>query len=44
MLKGKDVINTAQFSLQELDLIMNAAANFESKSKMETLSEIWKVK
>ncbi len=29
MLKGKDIINTTQFSLQELDLIMNTATNFE---------------
>jgi len=33
MLKGKDIINTAQFSLQELDLIMNTAANFEKRVK-----------
>ncbi len=33
MLKGKDVINTAQFSLQELDLIMNTAASFEKQVK-----------
>lgn len=33
MLKGKDIINTAQFSLQELDLIMNAAAGFEKRVK-----------
>jgi len=33
MLKGKDIINTAQFSLQELDLIMNTAASFEKQVK-----------
>lgn len=33
MLKGKDIINTAQFSLQELDLIMNTAAGFEKRVK-----------
>ncbi|MBE3127914.1 MAG: aspartate carbamoyltransferase, partial [Candidatus Atribacteria bacterium] len=33
MLKGKDVINTAQFSLQELGLIMDTAANFEEQVK-----------
>jgi len=33
MLKGKDILNTAQFSLQELNLIMNTAANFEKKVK-----------
>jgi aspartate carbamoyltransferase len=33
MLKGKDIINTAQFSLQELDLIMNTAASFEKRVK-----------
>ena len=33
MLKGKDILNTAQFSLQELDLIMNTAANFEKRVK-----------
>ena len=31
MLKGKDIINTAQFSLQELNLIMNTSANFEKR-------------
>lgn len=29
MLKGKDIINTVQFSIQELNLIMNTAANYE---------------
>ena len=33
MLKGKDILNTAQFSLQELNLIMNTAANFERRVK-----------
>lgn len=33
MLKGKDIINTSQFSLPELDLIMNTAANFEKQVK-----------
>lgn len=33
MLKGKDILNTAQFSPQELNLIMNAAANFEKQVK-----------
>jgi len=33
MLKGKDILNTAQFSLQELDLIMNTAATFEKQVK-----------
>lgn len=33
MLKGKDILNTAQFSLQELNSIMNAAANFERRVK-----------
>ncbi|GAI30050.1 unnamed protein product, partial [marine sediment metagenome] len=33
MLKGKDIINTAQFSPQELGLIMDTAANFEEQVK-----------
>jgi len=33
MLKGKDILNTAQFSPQELNLIMNTAANFEKQVK-----------
>ena len=33
MLKGKDILNTAQFSLEELNLIMNTAANFEKRVK-----------
>jgi len=33
MLKGKDILNTAQFSPQELNLIMNTAANFEKEVK-----------
>jgi len=33
MLKGKDILNTAQFSLQELDLIMNTSASFEKRVK-----------
>jgi len=35
MLKGKDILNTAQFSLQELNLIINTAANFERRVKNE---------
>jgi aspartate carbamoyltransferase len=31
MLQGKDILNTAQFSPQELNLIMNTAANFEKQ-------------
>jgi len=33
MLKGKDILNTAQFSLEELNLIMNTSANFEKRVK-----------
>ncbi len=33
MLKGKDILNTAQFSTQELNLIMNTAANYEHRVK-----------
>ncbi len=33
MLKGKDILNTTQFSLQELNLIMDTAANFEKRVK-----------
>jgi len=33
MLKGKDIINTAQFSLKELDLIMDTATDFEKQVK-----------
>jgi aspartate carbamoyltransferase len=33
MLKGKDILNTAQFSLQELSLIINTAARFENQVK-----------
>ena len=33
MLKGKDILNTAQFSLEELNLIMNTAASFEKQVK-----------
>jgi len=33
MLKGKDILNTAQFTRQELNLIMNTAAEFERKVK-----------
>ena len=33
MLQGKDILNTAQFSPQELNLIMNTAANFEKQVK-----------
>lgn len=33
MLKGKDILNTAQFSLSELNLIMNTAASFERRVK-----------
>jgi len=37
MLKGKDILNTAQFSLQELNLIMDTAANFEKRVKSEEI-------
>ena len=37
MLKGKDILNTAQFSLQELNLIMNTSANFEKRVKSEEI-------
>jgi len=30
--KRKDILNTAQFSLQELNLIMNTAADLREKS------------
>jgi aspartate carbamoyltransferase catalytic subunit len=33
MLEGKDILNAAQFSLQELDLILDTAANFEKQVK-----------
>jgi len=33
MLQGKDILNTAQFSLEELNLIMDTAANFEKRVK-----------
>jgi len=33
MLQGKDILNTAQFSPQELNLIMNTAASFEKQVK-----------
>jgi aspartate carbamoyltransferase len=33
MLQGKDILNTAQFLPQELNLIMNTAANFEKQVK-----------
>jgi aspartate carbamoyltransferase catalytic subunit len=33
MLEGKDILNTAQFSAQELNLIMNTAAGFEKRVK-----------
>jgi len=33
MLKGKDILNTAQFTAQELNLIMNTAANYEYRVK-----------
>jgi len=33
MLKGKDILNTAQFSMEELDLIMNTAADLERQVK-----------
>ena len=35
MLKGKDIINTAQFSAQQLNLIMNTAANYEKRVKKQ---------
>lgn len=37
MLKGKDILNTAQFLPQELNLIMNTAANFEKQVKDENI-------
>jgi aspartate carbamoyltransferase catalytic subunit len=37
MLKGKDILNTAQFSPQELNLILNTAASFEKKVKDENI-------
>lgn len=37
MLKGKDILNTAQFSTQELNLIMNTAASFEKRVKDEDI-------
>jgi aspartate carbamoyltransferase catalytic subunit len=33
MLKGKDILNAAQFSMEELDLIMNTAADLEKQVK-----------
>ncbi|PKP56006.1 aspartate carbamoyltransferase [Candidatus Atribacteria bacterium HGW-Atribacteria-1] len=33
MLKGEDILNTVQFSLKELGLIMNTAASFEKQVK-----------
>jgi len=33
MLKGKDILSTYQFNMQELDLILNTAAYFERKVK-----------
>ncbi len=33
MLKGKDILNTAQFSIDELSLIMDTAADYEQKVK-----------
>jgi aspartate carbamoyltransferase catalytic subunit len=33
MLQGKDILNTAQFSLEELNLIMDTASNFEKRVK-----------
>ena len=33
MLEGKDILNTVQFSKQELNLIMNTAANYEYRVK-----------
>ncbi len=35
MLKGKDILNTAQFTAQELNLIMNTAANYEYRVKKQ---------
>ena len=37
MLKGKDILNTTQFSPQELNLILNTAASFEKKVKDENI-------
>src|SRR5664279_1236622 len=33
MLKGKDILSTVQFSMEELDLIMNTAADLEKQVK-----------
>lgn len=35
MLKGKDILNTVQFTAQELNLIMNTAANYEYRVKKQ---------
>ncbi|MFA7575317.1 MAG: aspartate carbamoyltransferase [Arcobacteraceae bacterium] len=35
MLKGKDIINTAQFTSQELNLIMNTAAHYQQRVKKQ---------
>lgn len=41
MLKGKDIINTAQFSTQELNLIMNTAAHYEQRvSRQEVIKDM----
>jgi len=37
MLKGKDIINTAQFSPKELNLIMNTAAHYEKRVKNQEI-------
>ena len=37
MLKGKDIINTAQFTSQELNMIMNTAANYRQRVKKQEI-------
>lgn len=37
MLKGKDILTTAQFSLPELNLIMDTAAKYEEKIKAQEI-------
>ncbi len=45
MLKGKDILNTAQFSLQELEFNHEYGSRFREKSeKWRKLLKIWKVK
>jgi len=37
MLKGKDILNTAQFSIPELNLIMDTAAHYEKRVKAQEI-------